>query len=542
MIGHNDWIRTKALIATNTATNIVFAASDINHATWGNLPINGAKYCIMNDLGTLDQNGEYYHNYTTGALTIYWNSMTLPTVEVPSVDSIINLQACDYITIENLNLIGSRVMGIKIRGGSNITIQDCETQYAAYAGIYATGATDVLVRRNYSHDNNNNIYFNDVTDGTISENMCKRAGIEGSLDDDDLQNGVGIFANEYNGITLIEKNMVDSSGSCGIEVKDYTSRSSPGFTVQNNLVRWWGMMRTDCGGIYTVSNDDNVTKDIVNNFLWSAWPTTNWALGLNQTMGIYLDNVSKYTNVENNTVYDAPANLFINYSGEYNQINNNTFVRPSLYDNHYARAGMYTEGQGSVDYLTFTNNLVVLSSSETPAIKWNGSDNSGAGWTWDCADCILDNNKYASAFSSLIFTHMESWENTVTMNLASWRTGTGQEYNSEFKGSTVLSQYYYVFGNWSANVKIFNLGSTAVLQDYDGTIYSGTLTLAPYTTKVLFYISGSTSGMSENLYTEMSYTFDDEPPPVLPVTLKIYRNTVEQSSWRNGNKQLRMLQ
>lgn len=537
MIGLNDWIRDKAQIYSNSSNNLVFNSSDLNTYVWGNMQ-NGLKYGIMNHAATLDQNGEYFHDYSNNRIYIYWDQSILPTVEIPVVDSIINIQSCSYVVIDGLNIVGSRVYGIKVRGGSNITIKNCETSYCGYAGIWGTGYSGLTLQYNYSHDNNNNIYVNDPTNTTITGNICKRANLTGTLDDDDINCGVNIGVNQYNGTTMVEYNYCDSSDYTGITFRDYTSRTSPGYTCRYNLIQNWGMISSDVGGIYTVSNDDNVEKLIYGNILWGANTTTGWELGDGIVSGIYIDNVSRYTRVENNLVYDVPAEIFINYDGDYTTMINNTLVRSSLADNQYARGGLYTDWGNSSSYMVLTGNLFVSHTSATPAINWNGYDNSGAGWEWQCTECSFGLNKYASAYTSSIFRHREEWSNEVNLTLSQWQSATGMDGTSTFKGSTELGALNYTFANWSGGTHDYNLGSTAVYQDYDGNVYSGTLTLAPYTHKVLFYISGDRTGLVAGVYSEMVQDVPEEPqPPTVKTRLKRFLNTTEQNGYLNAVEQ-----
>ena len=368
--------------------------------------------------------------------------------------------------------------------------------------------------------------------------MVKRSNLTGTLDDGEINIGVGIGVNEYNGTTMVEYNYIDSTDYCGATFRDYTSRTSPGYTFRYNLIQKWGMISSDVGGVYTVSNDDNVEKLIYGNILWGANTYTGWELGDGIVSGIYVDNVSRYTRVENNLVYDVPAEIFINYDGDYTTMINNTLVRSSLADNQYARGGLYADWAQSSSYMTLTGNLFVGHSAATPAINWNGYDNGGAGWQWQCTGCSFSGNKYANAYTNNIFRHREEWTNEVNLTLAQWQSATGQDISSTFKGSTELSALNYTFANWSTGSHSYNLGTSAVYQDYDGNVYSGTLTLAPYTHKVLFYISGDRTGLVSGLYAELIQDVPEEPqPPVVKTRLKRYLGGTEQNGYRNDVNQ-----
>jgi hypothetical protein len=534
MLGQNDWIRTKAEIYSNSSNNIVFNSSDVDYTTWGNLA-NGLAYQILNYPNTLDQNGEYYHNYASNEMYIYWNQAILPTVEIPTSDSVINFQACSYMVLDGVNVKGSRVWGVKVRGGSNITITNCEASYCGYIGIGGTGYTGLTITSNNSHHNNINTYSNDGTNTYIGYNTLKYAGVDGTLDDYDIIKGNNIMVNEYNGTTLLEYNYCDSSNYSGITMRDYTSRSSPGFIQRYNLIQHWGMVSSDVGGTYIVSNDDNTEKLIYNNFLFYANTYTGWELGQGIVSGIYIDNVSRYTRVENNLVFEVPAEIFINYDGDNTTMLNNTIVRPALADNQYARGGLYADWAQSSSNMTFTGNLVVSHSAATPVINWNGYDNGGSGWEWVCSGCSFSGNKYVNPYTTNIFRHREEWTNEQNLTLAQWQSATGMDMTSTYK---TLSVYNYTFANWSPTAHGFNLGTSAIYQDYDGTVYSGTLTLAPYEHKVLFYISGDRTGLISGLYASVPMVPDEEPePPVVPVGLRRYLNGAEQETHLNGTQQ-----
>src|SRR5690606_22276185 len=73
--------------------------------------------------------------------------------------------------------------------------------------------------------------------------------------------------------------------------------------------------------------------------------------------------------------------------------------------------------------------------------------------------------------------------------LSGWRTYTGQEANSRKspKAISSLSQLRFEYNAENAS-KVINLGATYL--GMDSTTYSGTITLAPFSSTVLLYQSG----------------------------------------------------
>ncbi len=217
--------------------------------------------------------------------------------------------------------------GIKVRDfykryerlPADTTIQGNEIHHARTGGMRIF-ADNTLVDSNYVHD--------------IGASK---------LDDDVLSFGdnfmlSGIFIANSSGAKVFN-NRVNNTGYNGISLSNFWHgwMSNGGRIVENNYVSNAVLALNDGAGIYTKTEKthdkergvdperDIIRNNIIKNSTGSFVATkTDYPEG----EGIYLDNLSSYTDVIGNTVINATKSLYLHQNFEIN-INNNTFISPN---------------------------------------------------------------------------------------------------------------------------------------------------------------------------------------------------------------------
>ena len=431
-------------------------------------------------------------------------------MKIPIVDSIFYLRNCNYVQIEDLEFIGSRVFGVDVIGGTGTYITNCKFSYCAAGGIHTAGSTNFSVYNNEIFKGQNGLSFIEANSPYAVGNVIHNIDVSGVLDDVDGAAGNGIYWHRGDAYFQFNKNYIDSVNCCGIHMHHDGGDTHPDYDVAYNFVSHWGLMKTDVGAIYTVTSEDNQTKRIRSNIVWEAGLKPALAYGRTFTHGIYFDNINAYMLADSNTIYKSPTGFYINYGGNYNTMQDNTIVNNNVSSAEWDwSGGLVAESHGGTDNMTFIRNLVVESSAAFPFINWNGANDGVGGVTWDCGSCDIDHNKYANynSINTSDFLFREFYSNYNSYGFTGWQTFTGLEAASNEEGSAgALGINFRVFTNWSSTAHTFYLGSGVIWEDYDETQYSGNLLVPPYKSKVLWYVSGTISNADPQLFTSLPYT------------------------------------
>jgi hypothetical protein len=123
---------------------------------------------------------------------------------------------------------------------------------------------------------------------------------------------------------------------------------------------------------------------------------------------------------------------------------------------------------------------------------------------------VIDENQYFNPFRTdgLIFGSRVNWTYPQLYTLPDWRTFSGWELHSTFNASgwdfsrvsgIKPDQFVRVFMNWSGSSHEFKLG-TAGFKDLKGADINGILKVPAYSSKVLFYSSGSLKNVDDPIY------------------------------------------
>lgn len=446
--------------------------------------VTGNGFYLDNKLDVLDAPGEWYCDPNT---------------------NIVYFKAPGGVNPTTLTVKGS-VFDYGIRGTqSNILVQSLSFKYQSSAAVYFSGTTSdnrILSNTifgqlvigiqidgsssNYTIDGNamqnldgRGISFKNTKSTTISNNAIKNVGLVPGYGIDNEYGMVGISI-EGGSQYVIRGNVIDGTGYIGIHPEGSFN------LVENNIISNVMLKLTDGGGIYSYNEDENTfgttwRNNVITNVVGNI---DGFGEGWNASNGLYWDFRSRDMIAEGNTVINATSNcLFMQYASYNNTAHNNTFYNcgeDSIYiyiNTEYTYGGNTITGNTIFSKDAGHDGLYVIDLS--PDYHPFGT---------------LDNNLYchpitSSAVSRVYTPPSSPIDNQLDrLTLAEWRSLSGQDANSKELPKAVLdllSSGYSdtILVNETAAEKTFNLGST--FWDPDGNQVTGSMTLKPYSSKIL---------------------------------------------------------
>jgi uncharacterized repeat protein (TIGR01451 family) len=529
-----------------------------NTSCWGGCA--GWGYFLNNHLATLDQDGEWY--YDSAAQVVYLYSASGAPSDGVIEGSVITIDAdhrwrswggitigedlngdhIAYINVENFqvqrwyrhgiaiptnftytephyvniqNNIIRDVDGIGInlatwvwnandgrnanwRGGYQMTIDGNTIERANQMGINLY-SRDSVFSNNTIRDIARIEYLGergmgcDYDDGGASGGICTEDG-------DGIRVKISVAADTGNNNTL-SGNYLERIGYGGIQVFGFEN------TLENNVIIEPCYTKGDCGGVSTYSGTSLSSSPVYNtvirdNIIVDTIGNTDGCRDDFDDLfgfGLYLSDARDST-IDGNTVIRSTVHglLLMNASGS---VTNNTF-----YDN-----GLDRTYDGSQTYLgdppsaisVHTGNILfgLLPTARTLSV----AEISNLGPS--------DNNYFFNPYRSEHIYGLGSMR-----SLASWQAASGKDGNSkehwytQEAGETPLSHIFY---NDTAQSTTIDLGNV-LYEDLDQNSVSGSITLAPYTSRILIE-----SGEAGNLDVSMALLSSADTVPGEPVTYTI---------------------
>ena len=253
-------------------------------------------------------------------------------------------------------------------------------------------------------------------------------------------------------------------------------------TIQYNYIDTFCTILDDGGGIYTgldLSAGKVIKSNIVLNGIGAPDGTSS---GVSSAMGIYVDDNCSNVNILNNTV--------ANCTGFGSEIHNSSDIQ--IIGNTYYNNGTDVEGGQIIFFHESGNNLIrnivmtdnkFVSRTSNQTMMMCYTDNNDTRNFFS----TLDSNIYTRPIKETDFFYISETSSWIT--LAQWKTFIGQDVHSKKAPRTIsnINDLRFEYNTTSSN-KVINLGANYI--SIDSITYNGTITLAPYTSAVLIYVSG----------------------------------------------------
>lgn len=483
VVRKNHWIIDRCLVTFDSADIINYT----NPKGSSYVPDSGYGYFFQNDIRTLDQFGEWFLNRSTKSLSVFFGEKNPSSFSIKAsvVDTLVNVGGHNNITFGNIAFEGANKLAVSSRFGARVVVENCSFNNN-YNAISLVGITSLQVINNTIINTlNNGVLISDNASAyqNIQYNTFKNtalfAGMSGSGDG----NASAIAQNGAH--AHIEYNTIDSSGYIPIVFVGYID------TIRYNYITNYNITKDDGGGIYTVSRNvsafgNDVSYNIIDNGIGAREGTPNYIKpgSTYDTHGIYLDEESNHVNVHNNSISNCAdgSGIFINL-GKDNVITNN-----NIYNVRVGLTVTRMPDRNLIRNITFTSNVVYANVSNF--LYWNGSLNTPNTVPIQ-SDIIalfkkIDNNYYrndiAAPFNWIYhLTNGGTFVAPESINFSRWQKYIGAEGHSYVL--PVVPELYKT--NPTAKSVVYDLGGYNYFEAI-GTKYANTLTLQPYTSKILF--------------------------------------------------------
>ncbi|HTP06791.1 MAG TPA: hypothetical protein VMP08_00970 [Anaerolineae bacterium] len=487
--------------STITLSDNVTCPYTTNCTSWG--------FFINNSLNTLDREGEWYYDKTNRKVYLYTTtnpngstiegSVVLKTDDrnwgVINLGTDLDLQVHDVV-IDNFEIRGGFRSGIVSPTNlhpdenSSITIRNNTIRDVDDSGInlwsWVWGASD---GKDGWRGGNNILIQNNVIDGansfgihtpsrltTIEGNTIRNIGLIANLNEAGM--GCGKDGNEGTctedgaGLRIyldsgspdrsgygftVQYNRFENIGAGGIQTFGYSS------TFANNFFNRICISKGDCGAINTFGSSvhdiqilSNIITDTIGN-TDGTHPDFRTLFGF----GLYIDENSANVTSSGNTVAHSTGHGIL-YQNSTGNIQNNT-----LFDNATAFNAAQIDITGNSSVPNHSGNILLgkLSNARTLAAGSAG---------------LLGTSDYNGFYHANRSAHISiSGDKT----LAQWRSASGKDIHSTEMIASILAQAE-LFYNETRTAKTFTLNKP--YKDFSGNSVIGSLTLQPYTSKILY--------------------------------------------------------
>jgi uncharacterized repeat protein (TIGR02059 family) len=503
-----EWITERRTITSHSGNTVGYAATQYT-------PPAGAGCFIENDISCLDVYGEWC--YRSGTIYMYFgnDNPTNHTIKISTRNNVITCSK-NYMTFDGLVIEGGNTSSISLSGASYNTIQNSTIRYGGDFGIYGASSNYLTVTTSTIDNNNNSAITlgSECTNYRISYNTISNSG---------MIPGMGQSSdNDYNAIVapgnygLISHNNILNQGYDGIRWGGQAT------TISYNFINHSCQNKADGGGMYSY-RDMNTAKVVDHNIVLNSmlqfygWPTASTSRG--SSHGIYCDGACNISITNNIIANCGGQGIFVNadqnITAQYNTIYN---CNQSIY--------VYSEpGRAASNHVIRYNTLVAKTTAHV------SPNNSFGQFCMYLASDIseadlhtfgtIDYNYYAfpimNPASNYIFWYYYGGtygDNSPGENIAQFYSALGYEQHATISSKTVsdTSQIHLVYNATTAN-KLFPLDAGYV--DAQGTKYSGTITLLPYTALVLMVDPNPSAPPSSPVY--VNSTVEDATPTLIEI-------------------------
>lgn len=478
-INGNEWDTNARTISTFTSgTGEVTLSGTID----GGLS-SGDLFWIVDDYDLLDADEEWYYDDVADKLYVYDTGGSPTNIKGQTFNgSAITLTTSDNITVENITIKNYNTHGIDATASDTLTVDGVDFLYCYTTGVY-TGTTTSLrttVKNSYfkgSMENainiNNNKLYTDISESTITGNTIFEHGLlkQATNAQYNIPHAIRLQGSTHT-MTYNDMQMLGGNG-----VRIYGRDTD----VMYNYIKDAQLTNHDQGSIYSQGGGDKSNNQVQNmNIQYNVIENTFTASANWLSYGIYIDDNSTSSVVDQNTVEGGVNGIFLHNTKDVDVTTNN------LYGQSLESLIMIEGSQwGSIAMTgnSMTNNDVL--NNNTNEALYVRNTRSGIA-TYNFGD--LDYNNYWNTGNTDDVHHNTTQEQENEYTLSAWATKyssemtTTQEANSTSDLSETVSDRQIVVNLTSSAV---NKSITGTWYDLDGNSYSGSITLQPYTSEIL---------------------------------------------------------
>jgi len=492
---------TTSVVSANTGAQMVLrelmyviTANDITNVSGNTATFTSASpavnwgFFLQNDIKMCTQANEWVYNTATKKISIYSTSTPI-NIKVPTIETGINCNSKQYITFDNINLVGFNSIGINTTSQTGITIQNCDFNFIGQDGIYAYGNSGNLVVTNctFSNINSIGIHGGASSNATITNNTLNRIGYFAGMGGNEDLDYTGIICHGDN--TNCSYNSLSNIGFNGIYFDGNATN------VSYNSINTTNFVKDDGGCIYGFPTQcipanspcTQPTRIVSYNTCLNSIGAPEGSIYGSQGAGIYLDGQMANVIVTRNNVGCSNSistgiyGIFLN-GGRYNTIEYNTVYNWK----HSFYMQRQTNGGGSFINDTIRNNKFC-----TPY------DNTGLSCTSRKLAAEINfqtassptgyyaaNNIYANPLDQTRDYIYATFSSGACYSLSAWKSASGSDGGSTASPLVVasLGDCWYITNPTGGSVTT-SLGANYI--DLDNNLYPGTITVAAYSSAIL---------------------------------------------------------
>jgi hypothetical protein len=509
-------------IQTINPRNAPTPASDVPSA-------DGFGMFVQRDARTLDKFGEWFFDSTTKLISIYFGAANPASysIKASTLDTLINIDNKNYITVNNLNLTGANMAAVFYHDNTNISVTNCIISNIGAKAIFGW----------YSFNNR-------VSGNTITNSMCSGIDVRGPANDLTVTNnsitnialfkGMASFFDpadaraiyiEVGSNGLVRKNVIDSIGYNGIQF------DGANITIDSNFINHYCMNRDDGGAIYTFSRTDE-KRIIKNNIILNGIGARHIGTAEDTDChGIYIDGGGRGVDIINNSIGSVGGTgfgIFLNSPKDIS-VSGNTI---------YNASGWYVGRQynDSIYNFSLKKNIVFnIFSTQTAALHTHTGLNTT---TTPIVKTIQESLRLIgyvdSNYYNLVNPTPFDWYYAATIGgaftfpaavtFATWKSYSGLDTHSLLAPTNTLSIQRFEY-NASNVPKTITLD--AIYIGVDSNVFNGSITLPPYTSAVLIKSGVLQTSLKADAGTDISL--------VLPINNTVLKGSavgaVKSYSW-----------
>lgn len=451
---------------------------------------NGFGYFIQRDARTLDQLGEWYYNPSAKTLQMFFGGASpfSSSIQISTIDTLINVKNNYNINISGLSLLGANMAAVYAKDGGNITVQNCTVDQSGAKGMFIFNCGNVIM----DYVNTNYVLSNaiDVTDRTnqnvtITHSSISNTGIYAGMGSNwNTADYKGIFVDVSSSATL-QYNNIATTGYTGIHFQGNN------VNVSNNYIDYYNYVVEDGAGIYTYASASDYYSNRVlsNNIILNGIGAPAGTGGDINVHGIYLDGNTMNVNVLNNTVANIGLNGIFCTNPSNVKIDGNTSF------NNASAIGVFRYyDRPAISNFSLTNNVLYpkYATQDNFSYANTGLDQPYAVSIETAMQQIgfIDNNfintPKTAGFNFYYRTYAGGgYSFPPSITLQNWRSATTHDLSSKLPPKTISNPDTELRFEYNATNSTKTVPLDASYLGVDGTAYNGSISLQPYTSKIL---------------------------------------------------------
>jgi parallel beta-helix repeat protein len=539
-----EWIIDRATVTAQNSTTVNSTPlPSPDHPSITYESVDGHGFFFQNHPNACTVLGDWSYNKTTKKITMYFgaNNPSNYTVRVANKDNLLDLASRNYITVDNIEFKGANESAIRLSASTNCIFNSIDVSFIGINGIavdYETAqstSNHAVTNSTFSYINNNGLDLRESTYWTVTGNQIHHIALNAGMGISGDAQYLAIYGIGSN--SLAEYNKLYELGYMGIHFVGNN------VNIRRNEVYNFMLVKSDGGGIYTfgVTGSNRIVEyNIVHGghgFLYGLGKDINNPF-THQAQGIYMDGNTTNVVIRYNTSFNNNhAGIWVGSTGEVT-INNNT-----VYNNVRAQIAGIDINRTHTN-LNINNNILFSVAKEQLCLELpirNTYQEIG----------IFDYNYYcrpinepqgitttgypnapANVFDNYVGGGINYNSDQNFRSLDTWKAYSGQDAHSVKTPGVALtstSQIRFELNATAAN-KTVTLDANYI--DAKGAAYSGTITIAPYSSLVLLQQSASTGttlsnqtitfpGIPSKTYGDAPFAISATASSGLPVTFTV---------------------